>query len=109
MTENGNIQTLAEKIALLLQENKEERATDFVPASFEKINQRLDRIESQIAVQKMSAQMPNYRASHPSSEKFASLAELADEIIKNSVTEKPCLFEPHKPCDHCSMCNSRGF
>jgi hypothetical protein len=23
--------------------------------------------------------------------------------------EKACQFEPGRPCDHCSMCNSRGF
>ena len=47
---------------------------------------------------------------HPSQEKFgveeATVTELVDFLEK----EKVCNVEPGgKPCDHCSMCNSRGF
>ena len=45
-------QNLAERIALLLQENEKENDDfSFVRASLEKINQRLDKIESQISPQ----------------------------------------------------------
>ncbi len=47
---------------------------------------------------------------HPSQEKFgveeATVTELVDFLEK----EKVCNVEPGgKPCDHCSMCSSRGF
>lgn len=49
-------------------------------------------------------------AAHPSQEKFgvdeAALSELVDYFEK----EKTCSLEPGgKPCDHCSMCSTRGF
>ena len=103
---------LAVKIARLLQ--TETQGADFysLQSSLEKINQRLDRIESQISFQTTNPQsaIRNPQSLHSSQEKFVNLAELADEIINNSQNEKACPFEPTgKPCDHCSMCNSRGF
>ena len=109
--ENGNAQNLAERIALLLQEN-EKGSDDFLRASLEKINQRLDQIESQISTRNSNSQsqIPNPKSIHVSQEKFKSLEELADEIIANMQDEKACPYEPTgKPCDHCAMCNSRGF
>lgn len=48
------------------------------------------------------------RADHPSQQQFIEL--LADQIIAGLTKEKPCPYEPDaKTCDHCSMCNSRGF
>lgn len=47
---------------------------------------------------------------HPSLNKFNLIEDLADEIINGVKQEKACTFEPNdKPCDHCSMCGSRGF
>jgi hypothetical protein len=47
---------------------------------------------------------------HPSQEKFAVLEAVADQIIEGLKNEKACTFEPNgRPCDHCSMCSSRGF
>lgn len=109
---NGNTQNLAEKIALLLQENKKGSDRDFLRASLEKINARLDRIESQIALQNSNPQsaIPNSKPIHFSQEKFKSLEEIADEIIADLENEKACPYEPAgKPCDHCAMCSSRGF
>lgn len=40
---------------------------------------------------------------HPSLQQFAEL------ILDKSEGEKPCPYEPGRACDHCSMCNSRGF
>ncbi|MDQ3748432.1 MAG: hypothetical protein M3367_05350 [Acidobacteriota bacterium] len=108
--ENENTQIIAEKIARLLQ--TETRNTDFysLQSSLEKINQRLDCIESQIAIQNPKSQTLNPKSFHSSQEKFADLEELADEIIHSSQTEKACPYEPTgKPCDHCAMCSSRGF
>ena len=104
-----NIQNLAERIAIFLQEN--EKGNDaFLPSSLEKINQRLNHIESQISAPHSKLQIPNSKLFHSSQEKFINLEELADEITDGSQTEKACPYEPTgKPCDHCAMCNSRGF
>ena len=110
--ENGNTQNLAARIAALLQENEKGSEPDFLRASLEKINQRLDKIESQISLQNLNPQspIPNPKSLHFSQEKFKSLEEIADEIINNLENEKACPYEPTgKPCDHCAMCNSRGF
>jgi hypothetical protein len=108
---NEKSQNLAARIAQLLQEN-EQGSDDFLRAGLEKINQRLDKIESQISLQNSNPQsaIPNAKSFHASQEKFKGLEELADEIIANLETEKACPYEPTgKPCDHCAMCNSRGF
>src|SRR5687768_4275195 len=108
--ENGNTQNLAERIALLLNENQKGGEDDFWRESLEKINQRLDKIETQIEVQSSKFKVQSSKPLHSSQEKFTSLEELADEIIANLQNEKACPYEPTgKPCDHCSMCNSRGF
>jgi hypothetical protein len=106
---NENTQKLAERIALLLQENEKGSDENFLRASLEKINERLDKIESQITSQAIRPAVSSPISFHPSREKFANLEELADRII-NSQNEKACPYEPAgKPCDHCAMCNSRGF
>jgi hypothetical protein len=111
--ENEKSQKLAEKIALLLQENGSDDAA-LLRASLEKINQRLDKIEENIAAHS-SNEIPHSafrtpQSSHPSQDRFVNIEELADEIIKNMQNEKACPYEPTgKPCDHCAMCNSRGF
>ena len=107
--ENQNTQNLAERIALLLQEG-EKGNDDFFRSSLTKINQRLDNIESSIAANNPKSQIPNRKSKHFSQEKFLNLEELADEIINGLPGEKACPYEPTgKPCDHCAMCNSRGF
>lgn len=108
---NSDTQKLAERIAALLQEN--EKGSDdsaFIRQSLERINQRLDKIESQISFQNPQSQITNHKSFHVSQEKFENLEDLADQIISSMPTEKACPFEPTgKPCDHCAMCNSRGF
>ena len=50
------------------------------------------------------------RETHPSIDKFTIAEAIADRIFSGVESEKACAFEPNgKPCDHCSMCNSRGF
>jgi len=108
--ENLDTQKLAEKIAQLLQQNQNGRDDNFLRASLEKINQRLDKIESQIINQDSKFKIQNSKPIHVSQEKFTNLEELADEIIANLQNEKACPYEPTaKPCDHCAMCSSRGF
>jgi tRNA splicing endonuclease len=105
--ENQNAQNLAERIAVLLQEKGSD---DFLRSSLERINQRLDIIESNLVFQNSKSQIQNPKSNHSSQEKFANLEELADEIINGLANEKACPYEPTgKPCDHCAMCNSRGF
>lgn len=107
--ENSNAQNLVERLALLLQGNEKE-ADDFLRSSFEKINERLDRIESSLTEQNPKSEIRNPKSFHFSQEKFSNLEELADEIINGFQTEKACPYEPTgKPCDHCAMCSSRGF
>lgn len=107
--ENENTQKLAEQIAALLQKNTN-GGDDLLRESLEKINQRLNKIESQLATQNPQPAIRNPHSFHPSQEKFLNLEELADEIIDKLQNEKACPYEPtNKPCDNCSMCNSRGF
>ncbi len=107
---SNNTQNLAEKIAHLLNENQKGSEADFLRVSLEKINQRLDKIETQIASQNSKTEDQRPQTNHSSQEKFTNLEELADEIINNLENEKACPYEPAgKPCDHCSMCNSLGF
>jgi hypothetical protein len=111
--ENEKSQKLAEKIALLLQENGSDDSA-LLRASLEKINQRLDKIEENIAAHNSNniphSALRTPHSSHPSQDRFVNIEELADEIIKNMQNEKACPYEPTgKPCDHCAMCNSRGF
>ena len=109
--QNENAQTLAEKIASLLQAETPKNA-DFhlLQSSLERINRRLDCIETRLDYQNPKSQIPNPKSSHSSQEKFTGLDELADQVINNSQTEKACPYEPTgKPCDQCAMCSSRGF
>jgi hypothetical protein len=48
--------------------------------------------------------------SHPSQERFTDIGEAVSELVDFFEREKTCTVEPGgKPCDHCGMCNSRGF
>jgi hypothetical protein len=111
---NEQTQNLAERIALLLQEDK--KGSDdlsFVRRNLEKINERLDKIESQISFQNSNAQAVSQNSNsplHPSQSRFENLEEFSHQTINSSPNEKACPFEPAgKPCDHCSMCSARGF
>ena len=74
-------------------------------AAVEKINHRLDRIEQ--ATPQSNISDPPFK--HPSLDKLNIAEAIADSIFGSQFKEKACQFEPDKPCDHCSMCNSRGF
>lgn len=103
----SDTQKIAERIARLLESEQQGGDLASVFGAIEKINHRLDKLEAssnpQSAVR--SPQLP-----HPSQEKFGVLEAVADQIIEGLKNEKACTFEPNgKPCDHCSMCSSRGF
>jgi hypothetical protein len=49
-------------------------------------------------------------ATHPSQEKFGVEEAAVSELVDFFEGEKKCELEPGgKPCDHCAMCNTRGF
>jgi hypothetical protein len=49
-------------------------------------------------------------ATHPSLEKFGVEEATVSELVDFFEGAKTCELEPGgKPCDHCSMCSSRGF
>ena len=103
-------QKLAERIALLLQEETPTADFNSLQANIEKINERLDRVEGQCSNSNPKSQIPNPKSNHPSQERFAVAEVIADEIIEQLGKEKACPYEPTgKTCDHCSMCSSRGF
>jgi hypothetical protein len=110
---------LAEKIAKLIaaESGGGELATLF--AGIEKINHRLDKLESassnpQSAIRDPQSDGPrsangDLQSQHPSLDKLTIAEAIADSIFGSQFKEKACQFETDKPCDHCSMCNSRGF
>jgi hypothetical protein len=103
----SDTQKLAERIARLLESEQQGGDLASVFASLEKINHRLDKLE---AFSNPQSAIRNPQSVHPSQEKFAVLEAVADQIIEGLKTEKACTFEPNgRPCDHCSMCSSRGF
>jgi hypothetical protein len=102
------INHLAEKIAAILE--SEATNPDFASlfASIEKINHRLDKLEKASANPQSEIHAPQLK--HPSLEKFSIAEAVADAIIDAKSKEKTCTFEPNgRPCDHCSICSSRGF
>ena len=102
-----NTQQLAEQIAEILQ--KHERKVDdsvFLRSSLEKINQRLNKIESRLNQNQPVSFTDQFVKKHPSLQKF----DVAEAFPAENEIEKICTFEPNgKPCDYCSMCSSRGF
>jgi hypothetical protein len=72
-------------------------------AKLEQIDSRLSRLEAP-----KNSRITDV-LSHPSLDKLNIAEAIADSIFGAEFKEKACQFEPGKPCDHCSMCNSRGF
>jgi hypothetical protein len=102
-----NTHTLAERIARLLEDEDRSPDLTYIQRSIEKINERLATIESSLNAPLASRPI---QITHASQDKFAIAEAIADEIFSGMQKEKACTFEPNgKPCDHCSMCSSRGF
>jgi hypothetical protein len=106
----GNTKNLAAKIAKLLESEPGTADLTALRHSIEKINDRLDRIEGKIDTPASVPSPAVHNISHPSQDRFAVIEAVVDEVFSQYQKEKACTFEPNgKPCDHCSMCSSRGF
>lgn len=98
---------VAEKVEKIVRSKVGESEFTQILSALEKINHRLDRLES-ISGSKPDTSTLN--SPHPSQERFEIAEAIADAIFHGVAKEKACTFEPNgKPCDHCSMCSSRGF
>ena len=98
---------LADKLVRFLEAESSPPDLAAIYASIEKINHRLDKLESSSNLHSATGSSQSF---HPSLEKFAVAEAIGDEIFPGIQKEKACTFEPNgKPCDHCAMCNSRGF
>ena len=104
--DNVKANQLAEQIARLLSERGHSAGVGEGASAF---GDRLRAIEAKLGISPSPdgiAKLP--RVDHPSQQQFLEL--LADQIVEDLTKEKPCPYEPAgKACDHCSMCNSRGF
>jgi hypothetical protein len=95
---------LANKIARLIVGQNEATTLEKLQRSVEDICARLDALESAPPEIKETA------VAHASQDRF-EIAEAGVDHSPNGLSaEKACPYEPTaKPCDHCSMCSSRGF
>lgn len=102
--DKGQINYLAEKIALII---STESKSDYLrlQKNIDAMSKRLDMLESPLTL----SQEP-VRISHSSQDRFSIAEAIVDGLFERDGLEKACTFEPNgKPCDHCSMCSSRGF
>ena len=98
---------VAEKVEKIVRSKAGESEFTRILSALEKINHRLDRLESMSG---SNSEISNPQLRHPSQERFEVAEAVADAIFEGIQKEKACAFEPNgKPCDHCSMCSSRGF
>ena len=73
-------------------------------ASLNELQNRLVQIEAKVTVPRVHSPW------HPSMERFGVEEATVSELVDFFQNEKTCSMEPGgKPCDHCSMCSSRGF
>ncbi len=103
-----NAQQLAEKIARIIESETQTVDLYSLRESIEKVNRRLDKLEHALSIPHSALRIT--QSVHPSQERFDVIEAVADEVLTQYKNEKACAFEPNgKPCDHCSMCSSRGF
>ncbi|CAN5563183.1 hypothetical protein BH10ACI3_BH10ACI3_18960 [soil metagenome] len=105
--QNDNAQSLAARIAKLIA--SESASTDLaaIQKSLDSLHTRLDKLES-VSVFPPIAVHPTI-LNHPSQDRFEIAEAIVDSLFDSTFKEKACTFETSKPCDHCSMCSSRGF
>ncbi len=99
------INKLADKIAEVIASESKTIDLSSIQKSLDAINQRLDKLELSPSISNFKSQIPDL--THPSQDQFSIAEAIVDGLFAQK--EKACTFEPSKPCDHCSMCNSRGF
>lgn len=117
MSANGDqARELAQRIAARLGAGDAGDSTDIMGlrATLSEISRRLDRIEARIApgASPTGAYSPwtPPNTVHASQEKFDIDEATVAEVVDYFEATKKCDLEPGgKPCDHCSMCSSRGF
>src|SRR5215212_3544729 len=98
---------VAEKVEQIVRSKAGESDVSQILVELQKINRRLDDLE---AISNFRSESSNSVFIHPSQERFEIAEAIADAIFNGVQKEKACTFEPNgKPCDHCSMCSSRGF
>jgi hypothetical protein len=98
--------SLADKIAKLIENESSSHDAPAIFAALEKINHRLDKLEHSHSTSPPATVSP----AHASQDKFVIAEAIVDSLFATQEKEKACSLEPSgKPCDHCSMCNSRGF
>lgn len=102
-------ESLAKKIAELLDADRPTVDLSSIHQSIEGLSRRLEKLETiRSEIPHSEFRVPH--SHHPSLDKLAIAEAIADQIFGGQGKEKACTFEPNgKPCDHCSMCNSRGF
>ncbi len=106
--ESGNIKDLASQIAQLITADSNPSDLAAIRTLLDTINGRLDALESSHSNDQRRSLLSAQK--HPSLQKLKMLEALADTVFANEPDGATCGFEPgNKPCDHCSMCNSRGF
>jgi hypothetical protein len=106
---NNTSSDLAERIAAILEAETQSSDVAALFAGLEKLNHRLDKLEAERGSLNVPAP-PAPRLAHPSQDRFAIAEAIVDSVFDRESKEKACTFEPNgRPCDHCSMCNSRGF
>ena len=103
----SNTDSLAQKIVQILEAERASVDLSSIQASLDAINARLEKLEAKDNIPRSAIYDP--QSNHPSLDKFAIAEAIADQIFATKGNEKACTFEPSKPCDHCSMCSSRGF
>ena len=97
---------LAGKIAEMIKAESTSPDLAALFASLEKINHRLDKLEASAEENTAPATLAS---GHPSMDRFAVAEAIVDSLFQDHAKEKACTFEPSRPCDHCSMCSSRGL
>lgn len=100
-------QKLAHQIAKLLETEQPPNDIPALFASLEKLNHRIEKLEALLEDPQSSRKA---QITHPSLDKLSIAEAIADRVFGTDKDERACAFEPNgKPCDHCSMCNTRGF
>ncbi len=122
--EQNKARLLAERIAQRLEHGESSSSASLssndasaLRSTLEDFNRRLSNIERQLANKDSNANIKGTYSplpvlkNHPSMDKFkVEEASAVAELVDYFESEKKCSLEPgNKPCDHCSMCSSRGF
>ena len=102
-------ESLAKKIAELLDAERPAVDLSGIEAAIKRLGDRIERLETK-ATEIPHTALNTPHLSHPSVDKLSIAEAIADQIFVGEGKEKACTFEPNgRPCDHCSMCSSRGF